>query len=117
MLIRLRVTAAALMAATVLIGGCRGDGVGSPTQPVELLATLHGHTSSVNSVAFSPDGDKLASGGGDATVKLWDVNARREIATLHGHTDDVWSVAFSPDGDTLASGSRDNMVKLWHMAP
>ena len=75
-------------------------------------ATLEGHHSTVYSVAFSPDGKTLASGGG-TVVKLWDSRTKLELGTLKGHDDMVNSVAFSPDGKTLASGSRDQTIKLW----
>ena len=71
------------------------------------------YRSSVNSVAFSPDGLTLASGSGDETIKLWDVVTGEVKATLEGHEGYVWSVAFSPDGLTLASGSLDKTIKLW----
>ena len=72
-----------------------------------------GHTSLVNSVAFSPDGKTLASGSRDATIRLWDVASGREFKTLKGHLSDVDSIAFSPDGKTLASASDDKTIKLW----
>jgi len=79
--------------------------------------TLKGHTNSVNSVSFSPDGRTLASGSSyDGTVKLWDMVSSQERATLKGHTISVLSVTFSPDGRTLASGSNDRTVKLWDVA-
>ncbi len=70
----------------------------------------------VNSVAFSPDGKRLATGSYDSTVKLWDAATGQELLTLKGHASDVWSVAFSPDGKRLATGSRDQTVKLWSAA-
>ena len=79
---------------------------------------LDGHTASVYSVAFSPDGKTLASGSGDKTIILWDVATRSKPIgePLTGHTDTVNSVAFSPDGKTLASGSDDDTIILWDVA-
>ena len=77
------------------------------------VATLSGHSSWVNSVAFSPDGKILASGSDDYRVKLWDIESKSEIANLSGHNSYVRSVAFSSDGKYLASGSNDYKVKLW----
>ena len=77
---------------------------------------LTGHLDSVNSVAFSPDGDTIASGSSDDTIKLWDVASGALKTTLEGHTAPVNSVAFSPDGDTIASGSNDDTIKLWDVA-
>ena len=66
--------------------------------------TLQGHTSVVYSVAFSPDGKRLASASGDG-VKVWDAAAGKETLSLKGHATRVQSVVFSPDGKRLASGS------------
>jgi len=86
-------------------------------QSVEVFAQL-GHSGMIQSVAFSPDGRHIisGSGGGDDTIKLWDVATGREIRTFSGHKSYVSSVAFSPDGKQIISGSYDNTIKLWDTA-
>ncbi len=71
----------------------------------KCLKILQGHSSWVRSVAFSPNGETLATGSDDQTVKLWDVGDGKCLKSLQGHTNRVWSVAFSPDGQTLICGS------------
>jgi small GTP-binding protein len=80
---------------------------------VKLLRTLEGHQDAVKSVAFNPQGEMLASGSDDKTVKLWEARSGKLLRTLEGHQEWVWSVAFDPKGETLASGSQDKTVKIW----
>ncbi|MDP2854738.1 MAG: caspase family protein, partial [Smithellaceae bacterium] len=75
-----------------------------------------GHSSTVHSAAFSPDGKYAASGGMDNNVKLWSTETGREIRTLQGHTSYIYFVTFSPDGRFLVSTSHDATVRLWEVA-
>lgn len=68
----------------------------------------------VSAVAFSPDGSRIASGGYDHTVRLWNAVTGKQIGQpMAGHTDTVGSVAFSPDGTRLASAATDGTIRLW----
>ncbi len=71
--------------------------------------TLHGGTT----VAFSPDGRRVAGGCLDGTVRLWDATTGREVQALRGHDGSVTDVAYSPDGRRIASAGMDHTVRLW----
>jgi serine/threonine protein kinase len=81
-----------------------------------LDKSLTGHSDSVQSVVYSPDGRYLASGSGDKTIKVSEVATGKQLRTLTGHSDKVSSVAYSPDGRYLASGSNDKTIKIWEVA-
>jgi WD40 repeat protein len=66
----------------------------------------------ITSLAFSPNGQRVAFADQDRTVRVWDTGMGQEILTIKGHTNDVRSVAFSPDGQRIASGSDDGSVKV-----
>jgi WD40 repeat protein len=83
--------------------------------PARLERTLSGHTEAVVGLAFSPNGELLASGSDDSTAKIWHLSDGALQQTLAQHTDDVMSVAFSGDGKWLASSSEDKTIRLWHL--
>ncbi len=70
---------------------------------------------SVWSVAFSPQGDRIVSGGQDGTVRLWQLDGTPAAAPFKGHEGYVLSVAFSPQGDRIVSGGLDGTVRLWRL--
>jgi WD40 repeat protein len=69
----------------------------------------------VNTLAFSPDGKTVASGGDDCKVKLWDIKSKKLINEFLGHNQSVMSISFSPNGKLLASGSKDKTVRIWQL--
>jgi WD40 repeat protein len=78
--------------------------------------TCDGHAAAVRAVAWSPDGQHIASASEDATVRVWRVNGalpERNIFTYHGHSAWVHAVAWSPDGKHIASASIDHSVRVW----
>jgi WD40 repeat protein len=82
-----------------------------------LRSVIPAHDNRVNAVAFSPDGNLLASGSDDKTVKVWQISQSGRAYslryTLQGHTSWINAVAFSPDGSLLASASHDGTIRLW----
>jgi eukaryotic-like serine/threonine-protein kinase len=78
--------------------------------------TLVGHRDVVNSVAWSPDGTRLATGSRDGTAKVWEAASGQERLTLRGHAGPVYSVSWSPDGTRLAAGTGDGMGTVWEAA-
>ena len=79
---------------------------------------LTGHFGYVVSVAFSPDGNILASASLDGTIRLWNVRQRKPLGEpLKGHSGPVRSVVFSTDSKILASASNDGTVRLWDVNP
>eukprot|EP00698_Gefionella_okellyi_P012220 TRINITY_DN3280_c0_g1_i1.p1 TRINITY_DN3280_c0_g1~~TRINITY_DN3280_c0_g1_i1.p1 ORF type:complete len:482 (-),score=65.29 TRINITY_DN3280_c0_g1_i1:960-2366(-) len=75
--------------------------------------SLPGHSEAVLCCQFSPEGQRLASGSGDSTVRIWDTNTQTPQTTCKGHTQWVLCVAWSPDGTRVASGSYDGTVRIW----
>jgi WD40 repeat protein len=74
------------------------------------------HTHIVEKLAFSPDGQTLASASWDGRLGLWNVKERRNLGLSRGHKGHLATVAFSPDGRTVATSSGDATVRLWNLA-
>ncbi|MCP6758505.1 MAG: WD40 repeat domain-containing protein [Fischerella sp. CENA71] len=77
--------------------------------------SLKGHTSSVTRIAVTSSGHKLVTSSSDNTIKVWDLDSRKEIFNFNSHTRCVTTLAITPNGKQLISGSRDKTVKIWDL--
>ena len=78
-----------------------------------ILYIYKGHHAYVETLAWSPNGKRIASGSGDKTVQVWDATTGDHAFTYQGHADQVWAVAWSPDGQRITSGGVDKTVQVW----
>ncbi|MFB2969419.1 WD40 repeat domain-containing protein [Aerosakkonema sp. BLCC-F183] len=90
-------------------------------QEGELQHTLYGHEDAIGAIAISPDGENMATGSQDKTIKIWDLQTGKLIYNISNslvwgtHTATVFYLSYSPDGQTLISGGADGTVKLWNL--
>ncbi len=78
-----------------------------------IFSTCRGHANVIRAVAWSPDGQNIASVGDDATARVWNAATGRRIFTYLNHDSEVFAVAWSPDGQHIASGGWDHTVRVW----
>src|SRR5262245_48069529 len=82
----------------------------------EMVASLKGHIYTIYDLAFSPDGERLASASQDKTVRIWNVATGETLKVLEGHEALVHGVAWSPDGKQVVTGSYDKTARIWSVA-
>jgi WD40 repeat protein len=80
------------------------------------VAALTGHTEAVVAVAFSPDGQRVATASADSTARIWNAQTGQSEHTLAKHTDSLTALVFSPDGKQLATSSSDRDVRVWSVS-
>jgi len=106
-----------------IIGGTAAVGIGGGVGiyfyirqriPKNALYILRGHSDTVTSLNWSPDGFQLVSGSRDSTARTWLANDQTSSVTYKGHAAAILAVAWSPDGTLLASGGEDKTVQLWN---
>jgi WD40 repeat protein len=86
---------------------------GAPLDPPAPLAVLSGHGAEILDLAFSPDGERVATGSEDGTARIWSTASGESMHVLRGHRDVVLTVCFSPDGDRLVTGGGDGTARVW----
>ncbi|HEY2249547.1 MAG TPA: WD40 repeat domain-containing protein, partial [Planctomycetaceae bacterium] len=81
----------------------------------QIIHSLKGHVYTIYDLAFSPDGQRLASASHDGTLRIWDVKTGKTLQVLKGHTEPVHGVAWKPDGQQVVSGSLDKTARIWNV--
>ncbi len=85
--------------------------------PPEAKHTLKAaHAGGVSSLAFSPDGKRIATAGADGAVKIWEVESAKLQTTIEAHKGGVHAVAFAPDGESIVSAGADKVFKIWKIS-
>src|SRR6266567_2732519 len=105
---------ACLILALLLVFGIQIATKNASLPPGTMLLTYEGHSDYVDAVAWSPDGQYIASGSWDGTVQVWDAHTGYRIITYKGHTAEVSALAWSPNGRYVASGDSHNTVLVWN---
>jgi len=77
------------------------------------VETMPGHTDAILHITYSPDGTRLASGGGDTTVRFWNVTTSMPSHTCVGHRHHVLCTAWSPDGECFVSSDKSGEIRIW----
>ncbi|MEW6348775.1 MAG: AAA family ATPase [Thermodesulfobacteriota bacterium] len=81
-----------------------------------LMRTLEGHTGGVKCLALTGDGQRAVSGGGDKTLRIWDLETGQMLKTLQGHADRILSVVLTPDGKRAVSSDAGKELRIWDPA-
>jgi eukaryotic-like serine/threonine-protein kinase len=106
-----------------IIGGAAAIGIGSGVGiyfyirhriPRDALYVLRGHSNTVTSINWSPNGLQLVSGSRDGTARIWLASDQASSVTYKGHSAAILAVAWNPGGTLLASGGEDKTVQLWN---
>src|SRR5258708_5489747 len=107
------VLVACLILAALLFFGMQSASITGSQPPGTTLFTYNGHSDYVDAVAWSPNGQFIASGSWDGTAQVWDARTGALLTTYRGHKNAVSALAWSPNGQFIASGSWDGTAQVW----
>ena len=85
------------------------------SQPITPIRTIAEPRGTIKSLVYTPDGQRLITGGDDQTIKVWNSRTGQLLLSLSGHTSSIRSLVVTSDGSTLVSGSDDQTIRLWNL--